>query len=113
MCGLVGIVGHEPVNQSIYDALTVLQHRGQDAAGIMTDDERDRALYSGFELGLRVMMDAHDMQLPATAAEKPWNLLQEIADGSTTIVQSKGDWVAGHRKSIQRSNVCSTSTAEG
>jgi amidophosphoribosyltransferase len=38
MCGLVGIVGHEPVNQSIYDALTVLQHRGQDAAGIMTDD---------------------------------------------------------------------------
>jgi amidophosphoribosyltransferase len=38
MCGLVGIVGQERVNQSIYDALTVLQHRGQDAAGIMTDD---------------------------------------------------------------------------
>jgi amidophosphoribosyltransferase len=38
MCGLVGIVGHEPVNQALYDALTVLQHRGQDAAGIMTDD---------------------------------------------------------------------------
>jgi amidophosphoribosyltransferase len=38
MCGLVGIVGHSAVNQSIYDALTVLQHRGQDAAGIMTDD---------------------------------------------------------------------------
>ena len=38
MCGLVGIVGQEPVNQSLYDALTVLQHRGQDAAGIMTDD---------------------------------------------------------------------------
>ena len=39
MCGLVGIVGHEPVNQALYDALTVLQHRGQDAAGIMTFDE--------------------------------------------------------------------------
>ena len=38
MCGLVGIVGQEPVNQALYDALTVLQHRGQDAAGIMTDD---------------------------------------------------------------------------
>src|SRR6201990_2033965 len=36
MCGRVGIVGHTPVNQQIYDALTVLQHRGQDAAGIMT-----------------------------------------------------------------------------
>ena len=39
MCGIVGIVGHTPVNQQIYDALTVLQHRGQDAAGIMTCHE--------------------------------------------------------------------------
>lgn len=36
MCGIVGVVGKKPVNQSIYDALTVLQHRGQDAAGIVT-----------------------------------------------------------------------------
>jgi amidophosphoribosyltransferase len=40
MCGIVGIVGREPVNQAIYDALTVLQHRGQDAAGIVTADDR-------------------------------------------------------------------------
>ena len=38
MCAIVGIVSHSPVNQAIYDALTVLQHRGQDSAGIMTDD---------------------------------------------------------------------------
>ena len=38
MCGIVGIVGHSHVNQGIYDALTVLQHRGQDAAGIVTCD---------------------------------------------------------------------------
>lgn len=38
MCGIVGIVGKTPVNQSLYDALLVLQHRGQDAAGIMTSE---------------------------------------------------------------------------
>lgn len=36
MCGIVGIVANSSVNQAIYDALTVLQHRGQDAAGMMT-----------------------------------------------------------------------------
>ncbi len=36
MCGVVGIVAKSNVNQLIYDALTVLQHRGQDAAGMMT-----------------------------------------------------------------------------
>jgi len=36
MCGLVGIVGNADVATDIYDALTMLQHRGQDAAGIMT-----------------------------------------------------------------------------
>ncbi|WP_110687822.1 amidophosphoribosyltransferase [Salinicola aestuarinus] len=39
MCGIVGLMANEAVNQSIYDALTVLQHRGQDAAGMMTWDD--------------------------------------------------------------------------
>ena len=36
MCGIVGMVSQNPVNQTLFDSLTVLQHRGQDAAGMMT-----------------------------------------------------------------------------
>ncbi len=36
MCGIVGVISNAPVNQLIYDALLLLQHRGQDAAGIVT-----------------------------------------------------------------------------
>ena len=40
MCGIVGVVSQTPVNQLIYDALLLLQHRGQDAAGIVTEQSR-------------------------------------------------------------------------
>jgi amidophosphoribosyltransferase len=43
MCGIVGVVSNAPVNQLIYDALLLLQHRGQDAAGIVT--QLDRKFY--------------------------------------------------------------------
>jgi amidophosphoribosyltransferase len=50
MCGIAGIVSHQNVNQELYDALTVLQHRGQDAAGIVTCE--DGRLYLRKENGL-------------------------------------------------------------
>jgi len=40
MCGIVGVVSNAPVNQLLYDALLLLQHRGQDAAGIVTQQGR-------------------------------------------------------------------------
>src|SRR5512134_1602702 len=63
MCGLVGIVGHEPVNQSLYDALTVLQHRGQDAAGIMTDDGGRLRVRKGNGLVRDVFLERHMLKL--------------------------------------------------
>ncbi|MEO8465470.1 MAG: amidophosphoribosyltransferase [Gammaproteobacteria bacterium] len=63
MCGLVGIVGHEPVNQAIYDALTVLQHRGQDAAGIMTDDGGRLRVRKGNGLVRDVFQERHMLKL--------------------------------------------------
>jgi amidophosphoribosyltransferase len=40
MCGIVGIVSSTPVNQQVYDALALLQHRGQDSTGIATSDDQ-------------------------------------------------------------------------
>ena len=63
MCGLVGIVGQEPVNQALYDALTVLQHRGQDAAGIMTDDSGRLRVRKSNGLVRDVFQERHMLKL--------------------------------------------------
>jgi amidophosphoribosyltransferase len=63
MCGIVGIVGHEPVNQQLYDALTVLQHRGQDAAGIVTSDGQRLHLRKGNGLVRDVFLLQHMQRL--------------------------------------------------
>jgi amidophosphoribosyltransferase len=63
MCGIVGIVGQSPVNQRIYDALTVLQHRGQDAAGIMTERDGELCVRKGVGLVRDVFHQRHMLQL--------------------------------------------------
>jgi amidophosphoribosyltransferase len=63
VCGIVGIVGQSPVNQRIYDALTVLQHRGQDAAGIMTCDGEELFLRKESGLVRDVFQEQHMLQL--------------------------------------------------
>ncbi|HOP16389.1 MAG: amidophosphoribosyltransferase [Chromatiaceae bacterium] len=64
MCGVVGIVGTGPVNQSLYDALLVLQHRGQDAAGIMTCESGRLHLRKDNGLARDVFDTQHMISLP-------------------------------------------------
>ncbi|MDO4441751.1 MAG: amidophosphoribosyltransferase [Moraxella sp.] len=63
MCGVIGIVAHEPVNQMLYDGLTMLQHRGQDAAGIVT--LKDDRLYLRKDNGMvrDVFLNKHMVRL--------------------------------------------------
>jgi len=66
MCGIVGIVGKTPVNQSLYDALLVLQHRGQDAAGIVTCEGERLHLRKDNGLARDVFRTRHMIQLRGT-----------------------------------------------
>src|SRR6187402_147604 len=63
MCGIAGIVGTSGVNQRIYDALTVLQHRGQDAAGIATVAEGELFVRKGQGLVRDVFQQKHMLRL--------------------------------------------------
>jgi len=63
MCGIVGIVGKTPVNQYLYDGLTVLQHRGQDAAGIVTIHDDTFRLRKGNGLVKDVFHTRHMLRL--------------------------------------------------
>ena len=47
MCGILGVVAGNPVNQLLYDGLLVLQHRGQDAAGIVTAEGASFHMHKG------------------------------------------------------------------
>ena len=61
MCGILGVVARTPVNQLLYDALLVLQHRGQDAAGIVTAEESRFHMHKGNGL-VRDVFRTRDMR---------------------------------------------------
>ena len=63
MCGIVGILGSKQLNQELYDGLTVLQHRGQDAAGIVTSDNNRVYQRKGNGLARDVFQDRHMQRL--------------------------------------------------
>ncbi len=69
MCGIIGILGAEDlgaVNQSLYDGLTIVQHRGQDAAGIITSDGSRVYLRKDKGLVRDVFHTRHMLQLKGT-----------------------------------------------
>ncbi len=82
MCGIIGILAKGPVNQAIYDGLLVLQHRGQDAAGILTSDgervhlRKDNGLVRDvFQerhmLGLKGNMGIGHVRYPTAGCDSP------------------------------------------
>ena len=64
MCGIVGIVSHSPVNQMLYDALLLLQHRGQDAAGIATNHHNGFSMHKANGLVRDVFRTRNMRSLP-------------------------------------------------
>ena len=64
MCGIIGIVAKGPVNQALYEGLLVLQHRGQDAAGILTCDDKRIHLRKDNGLVRDVFQQRHMESLP-------------------------------------------------
>jgi amidophosphoribosyltransferase len=67
MCGIVGVVSHNPVNQLIYDALLLLQHRGQDAAGIATNHGNAFCMHKANGLVRDVFRTRNMRSLPGNA----------------------------------------------
>jgi amidophosphoribosyltransferase len=61
MCAIVGVVARSPVNQVLYDGLTVLQHRGQDAAGLVTAEGHSFHMHKGGGL-VRDVFRTRDMR---------------------------------------------------
>src|SRR3990170_7309208 len=66
MCGILGIVARSPVNQLIYDGLLLLQHRGQDAAGIVTQQGRKFFMHKAKGMVRDVFRTRNMRALPGT-----------------------------------------------
>ena len=67
MCGIVGVIGRGPVNQLLYDSLLLLQHRGQDAAGIATSNGNHFNMYKAHGLVRDVFRTRNMRSLPGTS----------------------------------------------
>lgn len=107
MCGIIGIVGKNPVNQLLYDGLLVLQHRGQDAAGIVTCDGNTFNMHKNNGLVKDVFQTRHMRSLLGNAGiahvRYPTAGSSSAAEAQPFYVNSPFGIVLGHNGNLTNS----------
>jgi amidophosphoribosyltransferase len=107
MCGIIGIVGKNPVNQLLYDGLLVLQHRGQDAAGIVTCDGNTFFMHKSNGLVKDVFQTRHMRSLIGNAGiahvRYPTAGSSSAAEAQPFYVNSPFGIVLGHNGNLTNS----------
>jgi len=107
MCGIIGIVGKNPVNQLLYDGLLVLQHRGQDAAGIVTCDGNTFFMHKNNGLVKDVFQTRHMRNLVGHAGiahvRYPTAGSSNAAEAQPFYVNSPFGIVLGHNGNLTNS----------
>jgi len=107
MCGIIGIVAKQPVNQMLYDGLLVLQHRGQDAAGIVTSDGGTFYMHKNNGLVQDVFQTRHMRSLLGTAGiahvRYPTAGSSSAAEAQPFYVNSPFGIVLGHNGNLTNS----------
>ncbi len=108
MCGIIGIVGKAPVNQQLYDGLLVLQHRGQDAAGIVTCDGNTFFMHKNNGLVKDVFQTRHMRSLIGNAGiahvRYPTAGSSSAAEAQPFYVNSPFGIVLGHNGNLTNSD---------
>ncbi|MFJ5445434.1 amidophosphoribosyltransferase [Methylobacillus methanolivorans] len=107
MCGIIGVVGKNPVNQLLYDGLLVLQHRGQDAAGIVTCDGNTFFMHKNNGLVQDVFRTRHMRSLIGNAGiahvRYPTAGSSSAAEAQPFYVNSPFGIVLGHNGNLTNS----------
>ena len=107
MCGVIGIVSNNPVNQMLYDGLLVLQHRGQDAAGIVTTDGNRFYMHKNNGLVKDVFQTRHMRNLIGNAGiahvRYPTAGSSSAAEAQPFYVNSPYGIVLGHNGNLTNS----------
>lgn len=108
MCGIIGVVGKNPVNQLLYDGLLVLQHRGQDAAGIVTCDGDTFYMHKNNGLVQDVFQTRHMRSLIGNAGiahvRYPTAGSSSAAEAQPFYVNSPFGIVLGHNGNLTNSS---------
>lgn len=90
MCGIVGALSNSSVNYEIYDALTIIQHRGQDAAGMITYDQGRVFMHKGSGLVRDVI---HDTQMARLQGSMGLGHVRYPTAGSLSSLESQPFYV--------------------